>query len=101
MEMQTMLEFPNTNSKCWPPTFKKEVPFTAMETETEDSELQLGTSKTLLKVEVHFNPVGWCSDMAGLNLNGIQKYIIKSAWLIVEKGWSTLRQQPKKDIYLF
>ena len=60
---------------------KKQIPIAIMETENEDSEsielfwtlFNASLRKAVDNNAVSFNPSGWCTDMAGANMNGIRK----------------------------
>ena len=63
------------------PTLKKQIPLAIMETQNENSEtieLFWTLFNKVFKVvagddTVTFNPKGWCTDMAGANMNGLGK----------------------------
>ena len=62
------------------PLLKKQIPLAIMETERENSEnielfwaLFNDAYKVVAGDDNHFNPKGWCTDMAGANMNGLQK----------------------------
>ena len=62
------------------PLLKKYIPLAIMETERENSEniepfwaLFNEAYKVVAGDDTHFNLKGWCTDMAGANMNGLQK----------------------------
>ena len=73
--------FVTLTASTYHPLLKKQTPLAIMETEGENSQtIELFWSlfnQALRKAagdeNVLFNPKGWCTDMAGANMNGLQK----------------------------
>lgn len=73
--------FVTLTASTYHPILKKQIPLATMETEKEDSEnielfwtlFNASIKKAADDNTVSFNPTGWCTDMAGANMNGIRK----------------------------
>lgn len=71
--------FVTLTASVYHPLIKRQIPLAIMETETESSET-IELFWTLFQKAFEsvspgkqFNPLGWCTDMAGANMNGIKK----------------------------
>ena len=79
--------FVTLTASTYHPILKKQIPLAIMETEKEDSEnielfwtlFNTSIKKAAGDNTVFFNPTGWCTDMAGANMNGIERVFGKDA----------------------
>ena len=72
--------FVTLTASTYHPMLKRQIPLAIMEAERENSEciglfwglFNEALRKTAGNSEANFNPKGWCTDMAGANMNGLK-----------------------------
>ena len=73
--------FVTLTASVYHPLLKRQIPLAVMETEQENSEnialfwslFNEGLQKVTGDDKSVFNPQGWCTDMAGANMNGLRQ----------------------------
>ena len=73
-------DFVTLTASVYNPLLRKQIPLAIMDTESENTEcvtlfwniFQEALRKCLGKEDATFNPIGWCTDMAGENMHGIK-----------------------------
>ena len=74
-------DFVTLTASVYHPLLKRQIPLAVMETEQENSEnialfwtlFNEGLRKVSGDNNAVFNPLGWCTDMAGANMNGLRQ----------------------------
>ena len=79
--------FVTLKASIYHPLLKRQIPLAVIEAEQESSEnialswslFNEGLQKVTKDDKTVFNPQGWCTDMAGANMNGLQQVFGKDA----------------------